>query len=180
MVISRSMRGVRCAVALALVMLFFPAPVSSDTPSLPVMWTGKLVVAGFQVPGFTELQGRILRETVMRKLHEAGYPVVGVMAMERFLVDGRVVTLNSRGVDALCRELGAGAALFGSVTGASGKVGGTIQPGQQYTCRTTVRVPSGDDETFSFAIAGTDDFLAFMESFSTSLMAEFRGRYPRR
>ncbi len=97
----------------------------------------RVLVLGFESAQLNDLQDRLLRETVMRRLHTEGYRVVPVMEIESAFNEerkGRIRMLLRSEIRAVCDEMNAGFALSGAVRPEDGSRGGEIVPGKNYVC----------------------------------------------
>jgi hypothetical protein len=74
-------------------------------------------VLGFKSDYISDLQDRLLREAILRRLVEKGYRIVSLMEMERYFKSGRknIRNINISELKVLCEELGADYAVTGSM-----------------------------------------------------------------
>jgi hypothetical protein len=95
-----------------IIILFIPLNgISKDDPAKIIL------VLGFKSGYISDLQDRLLREAILRRLVKKGYRIVPVMEMERYFKSSRK---NIRNIDVselkvLCEELGADYAVTGSM-----------------------------------------------------------------
>lgn len=84
---------------------------------------GRILVLGFQSRTISELQDRLLRESIMRELRKQDYPIVPVMEIERFFREhnGGIRRIKSSQMQDLCGELNAGYSVSGTITSYRGK-----------------------------------------------------------
>jgi hypothetical protein len=76
-----------------------------------------ILVLGFKSDYISDLQDRLLREAILRRLVEKGYRIIPVMEMERYFKSGRknIRNINISELKVLCEELGADYAVTGSM-----------------------------------------------------------------
>jgi hypothetical protein len=76
-----------------------------------------ILVLGFKSDYMSDLQDRLLREAILRRLVEKGYRIVPLMEMERYFKSGRknIRNINISELKVLCEELGADYAVTGSM-----------------------------------------------------------------
>ncbi len=76
-----------------------------------------ILVLGFKSNHMSDLQDRLLREAVLRRLVEKGYRIVPVMKIERYFKSGRknIRSIGISELKVLCEKLGADYAVAGSM-----------------------------------------------------------------
>lgn len=129
------LRTIRGAAALAALLALVAAAAPQTAPK------ERVVVFGFASRQLNDLQDRLLRETVLYKIHANGQEIVPVMEIESLFRDESkrfIRRLSRADVRALCNELDAGVAVFGSIAPEDGKRDDEIQQGKSYICALTV------------------------------------------
>ena len=97
---------------------------------------GRILVLGFDSPQLNDLQDRLLRETIIRALHDKGHPIVPVMEIESLFYTSsirQIRRLTPAAVRGLCDELNAGSACYGSINAETGR-DNQIREGKRYIC----------------------------------------------
>jgi hypothetical protein len=96
-----------CIIVLAIPLI----SVSEDDPAKLIL------VLGFKSNYMSDLQDRLLREAVLRRLVEKGYRIVPVMKIERYFKSGRknIRSIGISELKVLCEKLGADYAVVGSM-----------------------------------------------------------------
>lgn len=108
---------------------------------------GRMLVLGFRSSQLNDVQDRLLRETVMRRLYTEGYQIVPVMEIESVFSEdrkGRIRKLSRDDVRTICTDLVAGYALFGSISPMDGRQDGGIAEGRNYDCRLVLYLKDSD------------------------------------
>jgi hypothetical protein len=127
----------------------------------------RFLVLGFQSRQLNDVQDRLLRETVLYRLHTGGQAIVPVMEIEAQFQDDtkrRVRSLSRADVRALCKELNAGSACYGSIApeDAKRKDDPEIMKGINYKCSLMLYRRSDDSFTeTTFTVAGRDSLYVF-------------------
>ena len=78
----------------------------------------RVLVLGFNADHFNDIQLRILREMVIRRVSDREIPVVPVMEMESYFQNGsypRIRDIDETALADICHRLRAGYAVFGSL-----------------------------------------------------------------
>jgi len=128
---------------------------------------GRFLVLGFASRQLNDVQDRLLRETVLYRLHTGGRSIVPVMEIEaQFQEDSKrsIRRLSRADVRALCKELNAGCACYGSLAPEDAKKNDDpeIRKGMNYVCTLTLYRRSDDSFTETkFTVAGRDSLYGF-------------------
>lgn len=79
---------------------------------------GKVLVLGFETSSLSDIQDRLLRETVMRDFDQNGYAIVPVMQLEYAMQESRtnIRKISREQLKNLCLEFGADCAITGIVS----------------------------------------------------------------
>ena len=137
---------------------------------------GRVLVLGFESSQLNDIQDRLFRETVMRRLHTEGFPVVPVMEIESVFNEdrkGRIRKLARGEIKGICEELAAGYALFGSIAPEDGKRDEGIMAGRNYVCRLVLY--RGDKNRFDelkVTAAGRETLYEFYNALSALIVGE--------
>ncbi len=98
---------------MSLLSAILAAPLSGERS-----FSGKILVLGFDSPQMTQVQDRMLRESLMRELRKSGYEPVPVMETESLFLEDESRQIRKIGDGLLkqfCLEAGAGCALTGKM-----------------------------------------------------------------
>jgi hypothetical protein len=126
----------------------------------------RVLVLGFASRQLNDLQDRLLRETVLYRLHAIGHEIVPVMEIESLFRDDSkrfIRRLSRADVRTLCDELNAGVAVFGSIAPDGGRQDeAEIRKGKNYICLLTVYRKSDDRFTETkLMVTGRDSLYVF-------------------
>jgi hypothetical protein len=126
----------------------------------------RVLVLGFESRQLNDVQDRLLRETVLYRLHTRGHAIVPVMEIEAQFQDDtkrRIRRISRADVRALCGELSAGSACYGSIAPEDGaKDDAEIRKGKTYTFHLTLYRKSDDSFTETkLRVAGRDSLYGF-------------------
>ncbi len=166
----------KCALAAAVMLLvaILPGQLAWTKPA------ERILVLGFDSRLINNSQDRLLRETIMKELRVAGYPIVTVMEIESIFHNGperQIRKLSREEIRGLCREMKAGYACWGAII-PEGKTGGeTIRAGSGYVC--TVTFYHGKNNNFEeirLTIGGEDNLYRFYGILSKMITAEIGKR----
>ena len=131
----------------------------------------RVLVLGFESKQLNDVQERLVRETLMRRLLAAGYPIVQVMEIESLFHDGQkrqIRNLKKDEVRGLCDDLRAGLAFSGLIVPEDGKGNSAIEAEKNYICTIRIYRKERDAfEEFALTIAGEKNLYQFF-----NLMAE--------
>lgn len=143
----------RCAIGIILFILVV---------SLTSIFPGeeeRVLVLGFRSSPLSDLEDRILRETIMRELVERGHEIVSVMELERFFSEypKHIRKISEEDLGTLCNKLGASYAVSGSIVrdGRRNVVSVIIYGrGRNLTHRCRFSLGSGKFHEFCYSLAG--------------------------
>lgn len=166
-----ALRTIRGAAVLAALLALTAAAAPQAAPK------ERVVVFGFASRQLNDLQDRLLRETVLYKIHEKGREIVPVMEIESLFRDESkrfIRRLSRADVRALCDELNAGMAVYGSIAPADGRQDDPeIRDGKNYICLLTVYRKS--DDRFSekkLTLTGRDSLYVFFNECAAGIAEE--------
>ncbi len=130
------------------------------------MQNDRVLVLGFQSRQLNDVQDRLLRETLLYRIHANGHEIVPVMKIESLFRDDSkrfIRRLSRADVRALCDELNAGVAVYGSIAPADGKQDdGEIRKGKNYTCLLSIYRKGDNSFTDTkHTVAGRDSLYDF-------------------
>jgi hypothetical protein len=135
-----------------------------------------ILVLGFDSAVINDIQDRLLRESVMRQLQVAGFPIVPVMEIESIIRNDhkrQIRKLNREEMKGFCDELGAGYACCGSIVPETATADDRIKSGINYIC--VITVFNSNKKTFSdvkIKIAGEDNLYRFYAVLSKKIVAD--------
>lgn len=139
----------------------------------------RVLVLGFASRQLNDLQDRLLRETVLYRLHANGQGIVSVMEIEALFRDDSkrfIRRLSHADVRTLCDELNAGVAVFGSIAPVDGRQDeGEIRKGEKYACLLIIYRKS--DNSFSktkLMLIGRDSLYQFFTDCAAAIAEEIR------
>jgi hypothetical protein len=126
----------------------------------------RVLVLGFESRQLNDVQDRLLRETILYRLHTRGHAIVPVMEIEALFQDDtkrKIRSLSRADVRALCGELNAGSACYGSIAPENGKKDDVeIMKGKTYIFLLTLYRKSDDSFTEAkLKVAGRDSLYGF-------------------
>jgi hypothetical protein len=160
--------------AVVLLMAILPGRPGSSKPA------ERILVLGFDSKLINNIQDRLLRETVMKELRIAGYPIVPVMEIESIFHNGperQIRKLSREEIKGLCRDMKAGYACCGSIVPEGGTGSETVKAGSRYVC--TVTLYHGGKNNFEdirLALGGEDNLYRFYAVLSKMIAAEIGKR----
>ncbi len=140
----------------------------------------RILVLGFDSGLINNIQDRLLRETIMKELRVAGYPIVTVMEIESIFHNGperQIRKLTREEIRSLCREMKAGYACWGAIVPEGKKGAEAIRAGSGYVC--TVTLYHGEKNNFEeirLTIGGEDNLYRFYGSLSKMIAGEIGKR----
>ncbi len=139
----------------------------------------RFLVLGFSAYQLNDVQDRLLREALMRRLVSDGYRVVTVMEVESILQGerrGRVRSLTREEVRALCRDFDAGYACYGWIDSAEGGKDDSFAEGKRYRCSlVTYRRDRDTFEEHSVVFPGHDRLNDLFEEIVEALASRIEG-----
>lgn len=160
------LRNARMSAVMA-VSILLAATLSSGAPE------ERFLVLGFSAQQLNEVQDRLLREAIMRRLVSRGYRIVPVMEVESILQGdrrGRVRSLTRGEVRGLCQDLNAGYACYGSIEPEGGRRDASFTRGRRYRCALEIYRRDRDAfEEVSVAFDGHDSLYHLVEELSERL-----------
>jgi len=127
----------------------------------------RIMVLGFESGLVNDVQARILREMVLRKLKDRGLAIVTVMETESIMHNhrpGPIRTIRAASLEKMARETGAQRIITGQITPVNRKKT-AIAGGERYACE--VMIYRLDDRSITkktIIINGCDDLYAFFQS----------------
>ena len=136
----------------------------------------RVLVLGVESKQLNDVQGRLLRETIMRQFLAKGYPIVQVMEIESLFHDGQkrqIRKLKEDEVRGLCNDLRAGFACIGSIAPEDGKGVNAIEAEKNYIC--TIRIYRKDRdafEEFTLKIAGEKNLYRFFNTMAERIVSK--------
>lgn len=138
------------------IMLFFLVFSPSDIISGE---EDRVLVLGFRSSMLSDLEDRILRETIMRELVERGHEIISVMEMEGFFSEypKHIRKIGEADLDMLCKKLGARYAVSGSIArNGRRSVVSVIIYGRERNLihRRRISLNSGKFHEFCYSLAG--------------------------
>lgn len=133
------------------------------------------MVLGFDTRLLNDIQDRLLRETIMRELQSAGFPIVPVMEIESLFHEDRkrqMRKLSRDEVKRICEDVRAGIALYGTIAPEE-KAVEQISKGKGYIC-TLVIFNRGKNsfEEIRITVSGEDNLFLFNTALSKRIVAE--------
>jgi hypothetical protein len=138
----------------------------------------RVLVLGFDSRQINDVQDRLLREAVMRRLQTDGYRIVPVMEIESVFNEdrkGNIRKLAPGDIRWACEELNAGFALSGSIAPEDGMPGNEIITGKKYICSLVLFRKEGNRSTdVKVTVAGGENLLAFYNALSALVVEEMR------
>ncbi|MBP7735075.1 MAG: hypothetical protein KA369_03805 [Spirochaetes bacterium] len=162
------------AAAVLLLMAVLPGRLALSKPA------ERILVLGFDSTLINNIQDRLLRETIMRELRNAGYPIVPVMEVESIFHEGperQIRKLSREEIMGLCRDMKAGYACCGSIVPEGGKASDAIKAGNRYACVVTLyNREKNKFEEIRLSIGGEDNLYRFYEALSKMIAAEIGKR----
>ena len=169
------MRSLRRAAASLVVLALCAALGEARTLAAP---KGRFLVLGFSTKQMNDIQDRLLRESLMRRLAVRGFRIVPVMEVESLLQGEhrmRVRGLTRGEVKGLGRELNADYACYGTIE-SEGKREDGFLAGRSYRCSLVIhRLHDDAFETITVTFAGRDNLFELFEELSETLASRIEG-----
>lgn len=139
----------------------------------------RFLVLGFSANQLNDVQDRLLREALMRRLVSGGFRIVPVMEVESILQGerrGRVRSLTREEVRGLCRDLDAGYACYGWIDSAEGRKDDSFAEGKRYRCSLVMYRRDRDTfEEHSVVFPGHDRLSDLFEEIVKALALRIEG-----
>ncbi len=163
------MKGARQAFTL----LAFFFVLGTAVPAPPAATGNRFLVLGFGSKQLNEIQDRLLRESIMRRLGMKGYRIVPVMEVESLLqgeLKGRVRSLTRAEVRGICSDLDAGYACYGSIEPEGKMHDASIENGRHYRCSLALYRRNRDAfQEFIVAFTGRENLYDLYEELSETI-----------
>ncbi len=137
----------------------------------------RILVLGFDSRQLNDIQDRLLRETILRELHDRGFSIVPVMEIESLFYGGgirQIRKLKRSAIKDMCEDLGAGYACYGLIAPESGSSDRRIMPDQKYICALTIYEKEGNRfYELKFAVAGKESLEQYFKQIAQAVVDNF-------
>jgi hypothetical protein len=134
----------------------------------------RILVLGFDSRQLNDIQDRLLRETILREFQDRGFVIVPVMEIESLFYGSQIRQirrLKRAAVKAICEDLNAGYACYGSIVPENGPADSRITQEKNYICAVTLYQKAGERfYEFKFTLAGKESLLEYFRSLAVEVV----------